>query len=128
MSRHGNRQGSDKRGRKPGRPTVMESRGDPKLPTRAAELRSLGLSWSQIASRLGVGRTTARRLVLLCQKDEGSQTRDDIISDVPQTNDDNPQTNDSQCVPFEIKEDVLERLPKTFRIFASLVRRAREMH
>lgn len=53
-----------------GRPNIMETSGDPQIALKAAGMRSQGLSWSQIASNLGIGRTTARRLASLCQKDE----------------------------------------------------------
>ena len=127
MSRHSNRQASDKRGRRPGRPTVMESRGDPKLPARAAEMRSLGLSWSQIASRLGVGRTTARRLALMCQKDSGCQTGHLVSPIFPKPAKIGGETSSSQNASSALDSGVLEKLPKTFRIFSELLEKAREL-
>ena len=52
----------------------MEERlGDPLLVVKARTLRAEGLSWTQIAERLGVGRTTARRL---CQNSEDASRHD----------------------------------------------------
>jgi DNA invertase Pin-like site-specific DNA recombinase len=48
-----------------GRRPIAEARGTPDIDDRALNLRSRGASWSRIAQKLGVGRTTARRL---CQK------------------------------------------------------------
>ena len=48
-----------------GRPPIWESRQDPKIILRAKQMRSQGTSWTTIAQKLGIGRTTARRL---CQK------------------------------------------------------------
>lgn len=52
-----------------GRPTVMDRKGDPNLASKASEMRSKGLSWSQIASGLGVSRSSAKRLARVYQKD-----------------------------------------------------------
>lgn len=41
---------------------------DPTLPARASALRQAGSSWGRIASELGVGRTTAKRLCQLAQR------------------------------------------------------------
>lgn len=71
------------RRKKWGRPTVAEVKGDSNIAARAAEMRDFGLSWSQIASNLGVGRTTARRLVITCQKDKNVWTREDQNPSVP---------------------------------------------
>lgn len=56
-----------------GRPSIIETKDDPNLAYKASEMRSKGFSWSEIASCLKIGRTTARRLVNLCQKDEDCQ-------------------------------------------------------
>jgi len=124
-----------------GRPTVLELRGDLDLPTRASELRSGGFSWSQIASRLGVSRSSARRLVNLCQKEAESQTDHHINSPVP--NRDVSDTRVKRIEPREAVEgdagdavqfldvstndEVLAKMPKTFQIFSSLLTRVRDM-
>ena len=56
-----------------GRPSITETKGDPQIALKAAEMRSQGLSWSEIASNLEIGRTTVRRLVSLCQKDKDNR-------------------------------------------------------
>ncbi len=48
-----------------GRALTSPLRRDPTLPSRALQLREAGLSWTQTAKALGVGRTTARRLYQL---------------------------------------------------------------
>lgn len=126
MSKKNNAQG-DIRYTRPGRPTILESKGDPHLVEKAAEMRFLGCSWSQIASRLGVGKTTIRRYVLAFQKENGGQIEEEIGSRMPRNNDDDSRNKESQYLSFSIREDVLEGLPKTFRKFVSLVRKAREM-
>jgi DNA invertase Pin-like site-specific DNA recombinase len=50
-----------------GRALVSPLTRDPGLPAKALRLRTSGLSWTQIAGRLGVGRTTARRLCTLAR-------------------------------------------------------------
>ncbi len=45
---------------------------DPTLPAKALQMRREGLSWSQIAKRLDVGRTTARTLCGLAQAQQGA--------------------------------------------------------
>ncbi len=47
---------------------------DPTLPAKAIQLRRRGLSWSQVAQSLRVGRTTARRLCLLAASSAVSGT------------------------------------------------------
>ncbi len=77
MSKKNNVQDKLKR-RKPGRPSILEVRKDPNLARRAAEMRFLGRSWGEIGSSLGLARSTARRLVLMYQKDIGCQTREEV--------------------------------------------------
>jgi orotate phosphoribosyltransferase-like protein len=115
-----------KQKRRPGRPSVLESKGDPNLASKAAEMRSLGLSWSQIAFKLGVGRTTARRLVLMCQKRNESQIGRSIGSTIPKHNDTGMEGDSSQHVSTSIDNDILGKLPKTFQIFSMLLEEARK--
>lgn len=126
MSSKSDFQKSHKKKRKRGRPSVLESKEDPDLASKATEMRFLGLSWSQIASRLGIGRTTARRLVLAFQKSSGSQTKSDSNSSVPKTDSCHLMAEVGQHFSLSLKEDILEGMPKTFRIFVSLIRKARQ--
>ena len=48
-----------------GRRPIWEARQDPTIISKAKQMRSQGASWNTIAQKLGIGRTTARRL---CQK------------------------------------------------------------
>lgn len=113
--------------KKPGRPTVLERKKDPYLALRAVEMRSLGFSWSQIASRLGIGRTTARRLVLMYQKRNENQTAKNLGFSVPKQNVVVKEKNGSQRVSDSKDDDMLVKLPKTFQIFSNLLERVRRM-
>ncbi len=80
-----------------------------------------------IASRLGVGRTTARRLFSLYQKGVEGQTRLDSNVAVPENDTHNASEKPSQCVVSSTGDDILGKLPKTFQIFSSLLEKVREM-
>jgi hypothetical protein len=123
-----------------GRPGVVELKGDPHLAAKASELRSEGFSWSEIASRLSISRSSARRLVSLCQKDAENQIDNDPDSPVP-----NRDVSDTRVEEMDRKEvvqadlvdavqpidvstndEVLAKMPKTFRIFSDLLKQVRE--
>jgi hypothetical protein len=110
-----------------GRPTVAEVRGDPDIASKALEMRDLGLSWSQIASRLGIGRTTARRLSKACQKDEKNWLEKGSNRFVPKGFDDNKVNKRGQCIAPSHDDDILGKMPKTFRIFSNLLEKARKI-
>ena len=126
MSKKNNAQGKSKR-RKPGRPSILEVRKDPNLARRAAEMRFLGHSWGEIGSSLGLARSTARRLVLMYQKDIGCQTREEVKSPVQKPTVIGTREDHTQDVELTVDDDVLEKLPKTFQILSSLLARVREM-
>lgn len=117
--------GSEQKKRR-GRPSVIESLGDPQLPLKASALRSTGRSWSEIASLLGVGRTTAKRLATMFQKDNESQIEKGTNNKMPKKDDTKHEIEDIQWPALSVDEGILERMPKTFRIFVSLVKRAQE--
>jgi hypothetical protein len=87
----------------------------------------LGLSWSQIASRLGIGRTTARRLAKACQKDEKNWLEKSSKRFVPKGIDDCKGDKEGQYVASSHDNDILGRMPKTFQIFSELIEKAREI-
>ncbi len=126
MSKRNDAQGKTK-SRKPGRPSTLEVRKDPDLAKKAAEMRFLGHSWGEIGSSLGLARSTARRLVLMYQKEIGCQSRDNVLSSVPKHIDIGTPVGHTQHIESSFGDDVLERLPKTFQIFYSLLAKAREM-
>jgi DNA invertase Pin-like site-specific DNA recombinase len=66
-----------------GRAKVSPLTQDPDLPARALRFRQSGLSWTQVARTLGVGRTTARRLCLLgrSSKVTGTVTKEAMPKD-----------------------------------------------
>ena len=124
-----------------GRPTVEDRLGDPAVASKALELRNRGFSWAQIARRLNVGRTTARRL---CQKASGGSgvtvRADEGKETIPV---DPPFRNGAQSVPNALgagghdvfKQDATDEdseegvdMPETFRLFSDLLRRAAEGH
>ncbi|MEE9116767.1 MAG: hypothetical protein V3U09_07715 [Thermoplasmata archaeon] len=117
--------GSEQKNRR-GRPSVIESLGDPHLPLKASALRSTGRSWSEIASLLGVGRTTAKRLATMYQKGNEGQIEKVSNNRIQNESDAGPQKEGDQWPEFSMDEGILECMPKTFRIFASLVKRAQE--
>jgi hypothetical protein len=125
MSQQDRNNNNIKSRRKRGRPSVLER--DPNLASRVTELRLCGLSWSTIASRLGVGRTTARRLFSLYQKGVKGQTREDSNSAVPENDTHKPSENPSQYTVLAIDYEILGKLPKTFQIFSSLLEKVRDM-
>ena len=123
-----------------GRPSVIETRGDPKIGFKASEMRSQGLSWSEIASNLKIGKTTARRLVILYQKDGDKQTEINFerigcnrkVNCTSGENEDEQEAktetskNQIQDNRFPSNDDVLNIMPKTFQIFTSLLEKARQ--
>lgn len=128
MSSRSNSQKSKEKRRKPGRPSIIESKGDPDLASKAAEMRFLGHSWGEIGSSLGLARSTARRLVLMYQKDIGCQAREEVKSPVQKPTVIGTHEDHTQDVGLTLDDDVLKRLPKTFQIFSSLLTRVRDMN
>jgi len=114
-------------GSKLGRPTVAEVKGDANIATKAAELRSLGLSWSQIASKLGIGRTTARRLVTLYLKEKDIWTKAESNPPMPKYNVSNTGGSEDQHTASSFDDDILGKMPKTFQIFSKLLEKARSI-
>jgi hypothetical protein len=123
-----------------GRPGVVELKGDPHLAAKASELRSGGFSWSEIASRLSISRSSARRLVNLYQKDTAGQIDNHLDSTVP-----NRGVSDTcvekmdrkevvqvdlddavQSIDVSTNDEVLAKMPKTFQIFSDLLKQVRE--
>ncbi len=127
MTKRNQAQNSPKRRRRPGRPSVLEVRKDPDLARKAAELRFLGHSWGEIGSSLELARTTARRLALTYQKGIGCQSRETANPAVSKPNDGGAQGSHSQHHVSITDDDVLEKMPKTFQIFSSLLQKVREM-
>ncbi|MHA1962573.1 MAG: hypothetical protein ACW99U_20465 [Candidatus Thorarchaeota archaeon] len=111
MSKEDHSQNGSVQKNRRGRPPVTQSLCDPHLPLKAAVLRNTGRSWSEIASIIGVGRTTAKRLATMYQK-----KKDDTKHEV----------EDNQWPELSTEEGILDCLPKTFKVFISLVKRARE--
>ena len=118
----------------------MEERlGDPLLVVRARTLRAEGLSWTQIAERLGVGRTTARRLCQNPGRCAGDEVRGEPVGE-----DARPRPafqNGSKSVPSvasdmdrvsatlgsgSVDTEETKALPEVFRLFAALLERALE--
>ncbi len=128
MTKRNEAQNSPKRRRRPGRPSILEVRKDPDLARRAAEMRFLGRSWGAIGSSLGLARSTARRLVLMYQKEIGCQSKATKNPAVPNTVDIGTRKGHSQHPDSSIDKDVLEQMPKTFQIFSSLLSRVRDMN
>ncbi|MFQ6107160.1 MAG: hypothetical protein ACE5QF_06200 [Thermoplasmata archaeon] len=127
MTERNEAQNSPKRRRRPGRPSILEVRKDPDLARRATEMRFLGHSWGEIGSSLGLARSTARRLVLMYQKEVGCQSREAANPSVSKPVDEGMDGSHSQQYGSIIDDDVLEKMPKTFQIFSSLLRKVREM-
>lgn len=126
MSKRDDAQEKNKR-RNPGRPSILEIRKDPDLAKKAAEMRFLGHSWGEIGSSLGLSRSTARRLSLLYKKEIGCQAGEIATPSVPKRAIIGIHQQHSQHSESAIDDDVLERLPKTFQIFSSLLARVRDM-
>lgn len=61
------------------------------------------------------------------QKDIGCQTREDVESPVQKPTVIGTHEDHTQDVGLTLDDDVLERLPKTFQIFSSLLARVRDM-
>ena len=126
MSKRNEAQEKNKR-RKPGRPSILEIRKDPDLAKKAAEMRFLGHSWGEIGSSLDLPRSTARRLSLLYKKEIGCQAGEIATSSVPKRAISGTRQHHSQHSGSAIDDVILERLPKTFQIFSSLLARVRDM-
>lgn len=127
MTKRQRAQNSPKRRRRPGRPSILEVRRDPDLARKAAELRFFGHSWGEIASSLGLARTTARRLVLMYHKQIGCQSNENRSRPLPNSRDIGTKRRRSQLSDSHIDKDVLEQMPKSFQIFSSLLERVREI-
>ncbi len=63
-----------------GRGRTSKLNADPSLPSRAAQLRAKGRSWSETALALGVGRTTARRLCQIARTENDLVPREEQIA------------------------------------------------
>lgn len=126
MSKRDNSENSSERKDKRGRPSVLESLGDPHLPVKASAMRSAGYSWSEIASYLSVGRTTAQRLATMYQKENESQIDKAPNNKMPKKGNTKHEDEDPQWPELSMEDGILDCLPKTFKIFISLVKRARE--
>jgi hypothetical protein len=120
-----------------GRPSIMESMGDPELPQKAREMRSQGLSWSEIAINLKIGKTTARRLVNACQKDEGvyrgkeAECNRDVSGTVFGSGREQMSHMSAPIVPVQYSQYPSDNrdhimLPKTYQIFSLLLKEARK--
>ena len=136
---------------KGGRPRIEEQLGDPMLALKAQDLRGKGLSWTKIAARLGIGRSTARTL---CLKSAHAQVGEfPRLEDDDASRDDAQFRNSSETVSGSSQEEVEdaesklsrrdlspsgradgnprtgdeedEGLPRTFRLFSTLLERAR---
>jgi hypothetical protein len=123
-----------------GRPSIIETKGDPEIGFKASEMRSQGLSWSEIASNLKIGKTTSRRLVIHYQEDGDEKKEIDsdragcnrkvnctfsenVGEQEAKTETSKNQIQDNQ---FHSNDDVLNKMPKTFQIFNSLLEKARK--
>ena len=126
MSKGNSNKDTLKEKRRQGRPSVLED--GPYLVEKVVALRATGRSWAEISTLLRIGKTTARRLATVCQKRIESQIKDGSECAVPKT--DNQRDNRDECQSFEfsVDDEFLECMPKTFRIFFSLVKRARDAH
>lgn len=76
---------------------------------------------------LGLARSTARRLVLMYQKEIGCQSKATKNLAVPNTVDIGTRKGHSQHPDSNIDKEVLEQMPKTFQTFSSLLSRVRDM-
>ncbi len=126
--------------------------GDSALPTKARALREQGMSWSEVAGILGVARTTARRLCLEAQeRDIGEipvkNAQDDVSGQAQfwndaknvqkhtnkacggnrgEADDGTPAEDDAAGESDRPNSEDEQHLPETFRLFASLLRKASE--
>jgi hypothetical protein len=124
MSKGNSNKDTLKEKRRQGRPSVLED--DPHLVEKVVALRATGRSWAEISTLLRIGKTTARRLATVCQKGIESQTKDESVSAVPKTSNQRDNRDECQSFEFSVDDEFLECMPKTFRIFLSLVKRARD--
>ena len=134
-----------------GRPRIQEQLGDPMLAIKARDLRIRGLSWSKIAERLGIGRSTARMLCLNsgdAQASELSSLEEDdaslgnarfrnssetVFGSRQEGTKDAESKPDGQVPPPSDGTDEnptaggkeYQGLPRTFRLFSMLLQRAR---
>jgi len=109
------------------------------LGEKARAFRAEGLSWTQVSERLGVGRTTARRL---CQDPsrgrgeaiESPRVAENVLAEpafqngaesVPNATAQSGPAGHGASENHASREEV-KALPQTFRILASLLRRAAE--
>jgi orotate phosphoribosyltransferase-like protein len=104
----------------------MDSKKDPEIAAKATELRSQGLSWSQIASRLGIGRTTARRLVTVCLNKKSVEVDKEIYSSMPKSNHFDSNKSDRSNLISSLDDDIFGKLPKSFQIFSELLEKAKD--
>jgi len=135
-----------------GRPRVEQLMGDPALSAKARAQREQGMSWSEVAASLGVGRTTARRLCLEARESDagaipGRNVRDDASDQAQFRNDaknvqkhtskacggnqgkaddGTPAEDDAAGASDTPDSEDEQHLPKTFRLFASLLKDASE--
>jgi len=74
-----------------------------------------------------VGKTIARRLVSMCQKEPESQIPQSATSPVQKHDATFVSKHRSQCVSNPIGSGILGNLPKNFRIFSSLLEKVMKM-
>ena len=134
-----------------GRPRIQEQLGDPMLATKARDLRAKGFSWSKIAERLGIGRSTARTLCLnpsdaqasefsrlegddTCRGNDRFRNSSETFFESAQEESKDAESELNGQVPPshggvdedpKTGSDVYQVLPKTFRLFSVLLQRAR---
>lgn len=113
-------------GKKLGRPSIMDSKDDPQIAAKAADLRAKGFSWSQIASHLGIGRTTSRRLVSLYQNENSVCPDEKQNPPMPKSNVIDTSESDSRHIISSFDDNILGKLPKSFQIFSSLLEKAKK--
>lgn len=103
-------------------------------------MRSQGLSWSAIASNLKIGKTTARRLIIQYQEDGDEKKEIDPdkagcnrkVNRTSGENEDEQEAKTETSITqpqddrFPSNDDVLNKMPKTFQIFNSLLEKARQ--
>ncbi|MCK5290610.1 MAG: hypothetical protein KAR39_01160 [Thermoplasmata archaeon] len=73
------------------------------------------------------GRTTAKRLATKYQKEDKSQIDKPPNNKMPKKDDTKHEVEDPQWPELSMEEGILDCFPKTFKIFISLVRRARKL-